>query len=84
MDRGIATEKNIAWLTQQGYRYLVVSRAGVRQFDARDAVEIASATGQAIHIERTLSEDGKEALLYCHSTGREKKESAITDRLPAF
>lgn len=81
MDRGIATEKNIALLTRQGYRYLVVSRAGVRQFDAQEAVEIASATGQAIHIQRTLSEDGKEALLYCHSTGREKKESAITDRL---
>jgi hypothetical protein len=73
--------KNIAWLTRQGYRYLVVSRAGVRQFDAEKAVEISSATGQAIQIERTLSEDGKEALLYCHSTGREKKESAITDRL---
>jgi len=81
MDCGIATEKNIAWLTRQGYRYLVVSRAGVRQFDAQKAVEISSATGQAIQIERTLSEDGKEALLYCHSTGREKKESAITDRL---
>ena len=81
MDCGIATEKNIAWLTRQGYRYLVVSRAGVRQFDAEKAVEISSATGQAIQIERTLSEDGKEALLYCHSTGREKKESAITDRL---
>lgn len=58
-----------------------MSRAGVRQFDAEKAVEISSATGQAIQIERTLSEDGKEALLYCHSTGREKKESAITDRL---
>ena len=81
MDRGIATERNIALLTQQGYRYLVVSRAGVRQFDAQEAVQIASATGAVVHIERTLSEDGKEALLYCHSTGREKKESAITDRL---
>ena len=38
----------------------------MRQFDAEKAVEISSATGQAIQIERTLSEDGKEALLYCH------------------
>ena len=33
MDAGIATEKNIAWLRDHGYRYLVVSRQRARLFD---------------------------------------------------
>ncbi len=33
MDRGIATEANLLWLREQGYRYLVVSRERSRQFD---------------------------------------------------
>ncbi|MFA7061784.1 MAG: hypothetical protein WC156_13325 [Pedobacter sp.] len=33
MDRGIATEANIAWLVAQHYRYLVVNREQSRQFD---------------------------------------------------
>ena len=34
MDRGIATEANLTWLKDNGYRYLVVSRARERRFDA--------------------------------------------------
>ena len=30
MDRGIATEENLVWLREKGYRYLVVSRARAR------------------------------------------------------
>ncbi|WP_035418180.1 transposase, partial [Ferrovum myxofaciens] len=33
MDRGIATEANVGWLIEHGYRYLVVSRDRVRKFD---------------------------------------------------
>ena len=32
LDAGIATEQNIAWLVENGYRYLVVSRKRQRQF----------------------------------------------------
>ena len=33
MDAGIATEANIAWLRENGYRYLAVSRERTRRFD---------------------------------------------------
>jgi len=31
MDAGIATEANLIWLREHGYRYLVVSRERARQ-----------------------------------------------------
>ena len=38
MDAGIATEANVAWLVEHGYRYLVVRRGGTREFDETRAV----------------------------------------------
>jgi transposase len=81
MDRGIATEHNLAWLKAQGYRYLVVSRERTRQFDPRHAVEISAAGGQRIRLQKVPSADGQEVRLYCHSPGREQKEVAIISRL---
>jgi transposase len=80
MDRGIATEKNITWLKQKGYRYLVVSRERTRQFDSDHAVETLSASDETIRLQRVMSEDGQEVRLYCHSDGRERKETAIVER----
>jgi len=34
MDAGIATEANLIWLREYGFRYLVVSRERARQFEA--------------------------------------------------
>ncbi|BBP00748.1 IS1634 family transposase [Sulfuriferula nivalis] len=83
MDRGIATEANLVWLVEHGYRYLVVSRRGARQFDELRAIDIETRQGEALQIQRELSEDGREVRLYCHSVGREKKESAMLARFAA-
>lgn len=81
MDAGIATEDNLAWLIKQGYRYLVVQRGGTRQFDeGADASAIKTAGGETIRIQKQLSGDEKEVQLFCHSEGREKKESAMMQR----
>ena len=40
MDAGIATEANLIWLGEHGYRYLVVSRERARQFEAETAIPI--------------------------------------------
>jgi hypothetical protein len=80
MDAGIATEANITWLKQQGYRYLVVSRERTRHFDPEQAIETLTASQETIRLQRVLSEDGEEVRLHCHSAGREAKETAITDR----
>lgn len=81
MDRGIATEHNLAWLRVQGYRYLVVSRERTRQFDPLQAVELTAVGGQRIRLHKILSPDAQEVRLYCHSPGREQKETAIVARL---
>ena len=80
MDAGIATEANITWLKQQGYRYLVVSRERTRQFDPEQAIETLTASQETIRLQRAVSEDGEEVRLHCHSAGREAKETAITER----
>ena len=80
MDAGIATEANIAWLIEHGYRYLVVSRSGARQFDQTQSISIETACGDPLHIQKKVSEDGKEVRLYCHSPGREMKELGMLER----
>jgi transposase len=80
MDAGIATEANITWLKDQGYRYLAVSRERTRQFDPDQATETLTASHETIRLQRVLAEDSTEVRLYCHSAGRETKETAITER----
>jgi len=80
MDAGIATEANLAWLIGRGYRYLVVRRGGARQFDEEFAVRIETAGGETLQLQKEMSEDGKEVRLYCHSAGREMKETAMVAR----
>ena len=80
MDAGIATAANIAWLKEQKYRYLVVSRERGRKFDPELAVNTLTASNETVRLQRVLSEDGTEVRLYCHSEGRETKEIAISAR----
>jgi transposase len=80
LDAGIATEENIAWLNEQGYRYVVVSRRRHRQFDPDDACLIKAHGALTIRAQRVFNEDTGEVELYCHSTQREEKERGIADR----
>jgi hypothetical protein len=80
MDRGIATEENVAWLRAQGYRDLVVSRERQRQFDADAAISIQTAGGDPIAVQRVLDAEGEEVRLYCYSERRAHKEEGIAER----
>jgi transposase len=80
MDRGLAAEENLAWLREEGYRYLVVSRERERQFDSQAAIEIETAGGDPIQLQLVRDEVGGEVRLYCYSAGRAEKENAITRR----
>ncbi len=77
LDAGIATEDNIAWLVDNAYRYIVVSRRAHRQFDAQQAVWIKNDKQQRIRAQRVVNPTTGEVELYCHSEQREKKEQAI-------
>ncbi len=80
MDAGIATEANLIWLSEHGYRYLVVSRERARQFETETAIPIETAAGSTVHIQRVDDQDKKEVRLYCHSEQREEKEQGINRR----
>ena len=80
MDRGIATEDRVQWLRDNGYRYLVVSRERIRQFDPDAAQRIDTAQRQGVHLHKVVSEDGHEARLYCFSEERAAKERGIVER----
>jgi transposase len=80
MDRGIATEANIAWLRQHHYRYLVVSRERTRSFDFAEATTISTANHQTVHLKKVAADDGEEVRLYCYSEQRAEKERGISRR----
>jgi transposase len=80
MDAGIATAANIVWLKKQEYRYLAVSRERARQFDPDKAVDTLTASNETIQPQRVMNDDGTEVRLYCHSTGRDTRETAIAGR----
>lgn len=79
MDAGIASEENVAWLQEQGYPYIVVSRKRHLEFDDDKAVLVKGGEHEAVRAMRIERDDG-EIELYCHSAHREAKERAIGER----
>jgi len=79
LDAGIASEENLAWLVENGYRYLVVSRKRHREFDPDAAVLIKEDEDLRICAQRRVNADTGEVELYCHSSQREEKERGIAN-----
>ena len=80
MDAGIATEDNVAWLRDNGYRYLVVSRQRTRRFDPERSIAIETRSHHKVHLHKVVDEDRGEVRLYCYSEERAKKEEGIARR----
>jgi transposase len=82
MDAGIASEKNITSLANNGYKYLVVSRRRKLTFEMEKALSIQSASDHTIHLQREeVQEQDEEVVsevkLYCWSEQRARKDSEI-------
>jgi hypothetical protein len=80
MDRGIATKANVEWLIENHYRYIVVSRERLREFDFAKAQNIETARSGAIQVYKEINEENTEARLYCYSPKRKGKEQGILER----
>ena len=80
MDAGVATEDNVTWLRDNGYRYLVVSRERVRRFDPDLATAIETRSRGKVHIQAVTDEAASELRLFCCSEARAEKELGITER----
>ena len=80
LDRGIATEEQVRWLRENGYRYLVVSRERRRRFDAEAATAHRTRRGGTVHLHKVEDADAGEVRLYCYSEERAEKERGIAER----
>jgi transposase len=82
MDAGIASADNIAWLSERGYLYLVVSREHYRH-DPRDqdnAVLVRETEQNKVTVYRVIDAETQEIRLYCYSDQKAKKELSIRNR----
>ncbi len=84
LDAGIATEDNIKWLRDRGYRYIVVSRKKKKAIPP-DVTMVAVKQDdrtQTVLVEAGLikNQDTDELELYCHSVDKEKKEDGIKNK----
>ena len=78
LDGGIGTEDNIKWLKDNQYFYVVVSRKKKKDIPANiDLVTLKEKNNTLVKGAIIKNEDTDEVELYCHSTGREKKEKSI-------
>ncbi|MDI6704587.1 MAG: IS1634 family transposase [bacterium] len=80
LDAGIATCANIKWLKdkENQYTYLVVSRK--RKKDIPDNIEMITVKEDKhtiVQVALVENKESDEIELYCHSTGKEKKEKGI-------
>ena len=80
MDAGVATQDNIAWLRQHGYRYLVVVRQSRDCFDESAAVKVIGRSGGEVELCRQLDEESGEIIVGCRSPAKGEKEKAIAER----
>jgi transposase len=79
-DAGIGTEKNIKWMAENGYRYIVVSRK--RKPDMPAGIEMVKVREDERRVVRAAvrATASGEMEVFCHSTAKEIKEQGIKNR----
>lgn len=84
MDAGIFTADNIAWLNEQGYHYIGVSRQKkVPPFEAVNSILVKDDKNNQVNVNLLKNEAGTELTLYCHSTAKEAKTRTMTNQSAA-
>lgn len=80
MDRGMMSQKNIAWLKTTGRRYVIgASRQEVKRWCAQIKDEKGWETVRD-GVEAKLAKEGDETFVLCRSAERQKKEKAMHER----
>jgi transposase len=84
MDAGIATEKNLKTLTLQGYKYVVVSRTKIKDYQAvQEGKEtyLLTKSKKIIRLTQVQSEKHSDSFLKVESEAKGLKEQGIKTRL---
>ena len=82
MDRGMVSEKNVAWLRAGGRRYLIgACKSDLRRMEARIVDEHDwTRIREDVEVKLVPSEDGMETFVLCRSEARKEKDHAIVAR----
>jgi hypothetical protein len=84
MDAGIATEKNLESLTLQGYKYMVVSRTKIKDYQAvQEGKEtyLLTKSKKIIRLTQVKSDKHTDSFLKVESEAKGLKEQGIKNRL---
>ena len=79
LDAGIATAANLAAIREAGLHYVAVSRSRPQEIPPEGLVVVKESNAATIQVKR-LDQDG-EVLLYCQSSARGRKETAMRTRM---
>jgi transposase len=77
MDAGITTEENLQYLSAEGYTYIVASRKRNPVMPEGECTLVKEKGGNTVKVKLVKNTETNESELYCHSTGKEQKESAM-------
>ena len=81
MDRGMASEENLAFLHEGGRRYIIgAPRSKLKQFEAELLSKDWEQIREGLEVKRVSSPDGMETYLLCRSVQRQAKEQAMHER----
>jgi transposase len=85
MDRGMTSEKNLAWLQASGRKYLVgAGRQELKRFapQLKDAADWC-AVREGLEVKLCTGPEGTETFVLCRSEDRRKKEQSMHERFSA-
>lgn len=81
MDRGMVSEKNLAYLRAGGRRYIVgTPRSQLKSFERELLMDDWQEVRDGLGVKQCSSADGKESFILCRSAARAIKEKQIHER----
>ena len=81
MDRGMVSEKNMAFLKSEGRRYIVGTPKGMlKRFEREVLTDDWETIREGLEVKRCSGPDGAETFILCRSADRQAKEQAIHER----
>jgi transposase len=81
MDRGMVSEKNLAYLRDGGRRYIVgTPRSQLKRFERELLMDDWQEVREGLEVKQCPSPDGKESFILCRSAARAIKEKQIHER----
>lgn len=81
MDRGMASEENLAFLHQEGRQYIIgAPRSRLKQFEAELLATDWEQIREGLEVKRVTAPEGQETFILCRSAQRQAKEQAMHAR----